>query len=168
MSWKLSLWNYGIGWHIQKEQDEKRSLAKTQPLSANWCGDTCISNIMLWWLLTNPSKNPFRRICMESSEKTRAYISWDTNLHQQADFWQGGFFHSCRNSEYASQSRHTSPLCWWINDYKQIWCWGEVTLQWTSILSWQWGGGGGVQILVASCFGNWEISPSVMGHWALT
>ena len=29
---------------------------------------------------------------MESSEKTRAYISWDTNLHQQADFWQGGFF----------------------------------------------------------------------------
>ena len=48
---------------------------------------------------------------MESSEKTRAYISWDTNLHQQADFWQGGFFHSCRNSEHASQSRHVSLLC---------------------------------------------------------
>ena len=47
---------------------------------------------------------------MESSEKTRAYISWDTNLHQQADFWQGGFFHSCRNSEHASQSRHVSLL----------------------------------------------------------
>ena len=28
-SQKLSLWNYGIGWHIQKEQDEKCPLDKT-------------------------------------------------------------------------------------------------------------------------------------------
>lgn len=25
------LWNYGIGYHIQKDQDEKSSLAKNQP-----------------------------------------------------------------------------------------------------------------------------------------
>ena len=29
---KLNLWNYGIGWHIQKEQEEKCSLAKNQPM----------------------------------------------------------------------------------------------------------------------------------------
>ena len=50
-SQKLNLWNYGIGWHIRKEQDGKRSLAKNQPFSANWCADTdtctCIGNIML-------------------------------------------------------------------------------------------------------------------------
>ena len=32
-SQKLILWNYGIGWHVQKEQDEKCSLAKNQPVS---------------------------------------------------------------------------------------------------------------------------------------
>ena len=36
--------NYGIGWHIQKERDEKCPRAKNQPVSANWWGD--ISNVM--------------------------------------------------------------------------------------------------------------------------
>ena len=36
--------NYGIGWHIQKERDEKCPLAKNQPVSANWWGD--ISNVV--------------------------------------------------------------------------------------------------------------------------
>ena len=35
--------SYGIGLHIQKEQDEKCSPAKNQPVKANWKGDTCIS-----------------------------------------------------------------------------------------------------------------------------
>ena len=29
---KLSVWNYGIGWRIQKDQGEKYSLAKNQPV----------------------------------------------------------------------------------------------------------------------------------------
>ena len=33
---KLNLRNYGIGWHIQKKQDEKCPLAKNQPVDANW------------------------------------------------------------------------------------------------------------------------------------
>jgi len=41
----LNLSNYGIGWHIQKEQDEKCSLAKNQPVGANWYG--AISTVML-------------------------------------------------------------------------------------------------------------------------
>ena len=51
--WKL-MWNYGIGWHIQKEQDEKSSLAKNQLVSAKRWGNT--STLMLRWLHTNPSK----------------------------------------------------------------------------------------------------------------
>ena len=35
-SQKLNFRNYGFGWHIQKEEDEKRSLAKSQPVRANW------------------------------------------------------------------------------------------------------------------------------------
>ena len=35
-SQKLNLCNYGIGWHIMKEQDEKCPLAKNEPVSANW------------------------------------------------------------------------------------------------------------------------------------
>ena len=41
----LNLSNYGIGWHIQKEQDEKCSLAKNQSVGANWYG--AISTVML-------------------------------------------------------------------------------------------------------------------------
>lgn len=37
-SQKLNLGNYGIGWHIQNEKDEKRSLANNQ-LAANRWGD---------------------------------------------------------------------------------------------------------------------------------
>ena len=37
-SQKLNLGNYGIGWHIQNEKDEKRSLANNQ-LAANSWGD---------------------------------------------------------------------------------------------------------------------------------
>ena len=32
---KLNLWTYGIGWHIQKEQDEKCHWPKNQPVGAN-------------------------------------------------------------------------------------------------------------------------------------
>jgi len=39
ISQKLNLQNYGIGWHIQKEQEKKCSLAKNQADSANWQGD---------------------------------------------------------------------------------------------------------------------------------
>ena len=42
---KLNLRNYRIGWHIQKEQDEKCPLAKNLPVDANWRGD--ISTVML-------------------------------------------------------------------------------------------------------------------------
>ena len=38
-SQKLNLGNYGIGWHIQNEKDEKRSLANNQLVTANWWGD---------------------------------------------------------------------------------------------------------------------------------
>ena len=41
----LNLSNYGIGWHIQKEQDEKCSLAKNQSVDANWYG--AVSTVML-------------------------------------------------------------------------------------------------------------------------
>ena len=51
--WNL-MWNYGIGWHIQKEQDEKSSLAKNQLVTAKRWGNT--STLMLRWLHTNPSK----------------------------------------------------------------------------------------------------------------
>ena len=43
----------------------------------------------------NPSKiriqASFRRICMESSAHKDACLP--ANLHEQADFWQGGLFH---------------------------------------------------------------------------
>ena len=42
---ELNFWNYGIGWHIQKEHGEKCALAKNQVVGANWCG--VISNVML-------------------------------------------------------------------------------------------------------------------------
>ena len=37
--------NYGICWHIQKEQGEKCPLAKNQPVGANWWRD--ISTVVL-------------------------------------------------------------------------------------------------------------------------
>ena len=49
-----NLWNYGIGWRIQKEQHEKYSIAKNQPVGANWWEDR--STVMLRWLHVNPSK----------------------------------------------------------------------------------------------------------------
>ena len=33
---KLNFWNYRINWHIQKEHDEKYSLAKNHLFGANW------------------------------------------------------------------------------------------------------------------------------------
>ena len=42
---------YGMGWYIQKDQDEKSPLAKNQPISGDWWGD--ISTHLLWWLHTN-------------------------------------------------------------------------------------------------------------------
>ena len=36
ISRKLNSWNYGICWHIWKDQDKKCSLAKNQPVCANW------------------------------------------------------------------------------------------------------------------------------------
>ena len=53
-SQKLKLWNYGIGWHIKKEQDEKCSIAKKKSVRANWRGD--LRNVMLRWLHINSSK----------------------------------------------------------------------------------------------------------------
>ena len=55
-----NLWNYGISKHIQKEQDEKRPLAKIQPVSvvSEW-GD--ISNFEFWRLHINPSKTGLDR-----------------------------------------------------------------------------------------------------------
>ena len=35
-SQKLNLGNYGIGWHIQNEKDEKRSLANNQLAANRW------------------------------------------------------------------------------------------------------------------------------------
>ena len=70
-----------VGICIQKKQDEKCSLAKNQPVSANWWWD--ISNVILQWLHKNTSKKAwivnvtiqanFTRIRMESSEQTGAY-----------------------------------------------------------------------------------------------
>ena len=39
MSQKVNLWNFGVGSYIQKEQDEKCSLAKNQSVDANERGD---------------------------------------------------------------------------------------------------------------------------------
>ena len=47
--------NNGIGWHIQKEHDEKCSFPKNQLVGANWCG--VISNVMLWGLHPDLFKN---------------------------------------------------------------------------------------------------------------
>ena len=70
-----------VGTCIQKEQDEKCSLAKNQPVSANWWWD--ISNVVLQWLHKNTSKKAcivnvtiqanFIGIRMVSSEQTGAY-----------------------------------------------------------------------------------------------
>ena len=70
-----------VGICIQKKQDEKCSLAKNQPVSANWWWD--ISNVMLQWLHKNMYKKAwivnitiqanFTRIRMESSQLTGAY-----------------------------------------------------------------------------------------------
>ena len=46
-SQKLHLCNYGIGWHIMKEQDEKCPLAKNEPVSANWWGDVIHITIVM-------------------------------------------------------------------------------------------------------------------------
>lgn len=43
-SQKLNLSNYGIGWQVQKEEDEICSPAKNEPVCANWRGE--ISTIM--------------------------------------------------------------------------------------------------------------------------
>ena len=51
---KLHLWNYGIGWYIQKEQNENCSPAKNQPFSANTRGR--ISIVMLQWVNINLSE----------------------------------------------------------------------------------------------------------------
>ena len=51
---KINLGNYGICWHIQKEKDEKFSLAKNQPVSANWQED--ISFVCSSDSIINPSK----------------------------------------------------------------------------------------------------------------
>ena len=66
-----------VGTCFQKEQDEKCSPAKNQPVSANWCWD--ISSVMLQWLhkkawIVNVTiQANFTRIRMESSEQTGAY-----------------------------------------------------------------------------------------------
>ena len=39
MSQKVNLWNFEVGSYIQKEQDEKCSLAKNQSVDANERGD---------------------------------------------------------------------------------------------------------------------------------
>ena len=39
MSQNSNLLNYGIGQKEQKEQDEKSTLVKNQPVSANWWVD---------------------------------------------------------------------------------------------------------------------------------
>ena len=83
---------------------------------------------------------------MESSEKTRAYISWDTNLHQQADFWQGAFFilvvilNMLANLVTFLFSVHLSFAVLYsaqVDEWVQanLMLGREVTLQWTSILS---------------------------------
>ena len=74
-----------VGTCIQKEQDEKCSPAKNQPVSANWWWDT--SSVMLQWLhkkawIVNVTiQANFTRIRMESSEQTGAY---STTTHQFA------------------------------------------------------------------------------------
>ena len=81
-SQKINLGNYGICWQIQKEQDEKCSLAKNQPVSANWRGDisfVCSSDSSLERHVSTQAK--FRRICMESSEHKGAYNYLPANLH---------------------------------------------------------------------------------------
>ena len=40
---KLNLWNYGICWQVQKEQDEKCPLLKNQPIGANWWQDISVT-----------------------------------------------------------------------------------------------------------------------------
>ena len=40
---KFNLWNYGICWQIQKEQDEKCPLLKNQPIGANWWQDISVT-----------------------------------------------------------------------------------------------------------------------------
>ena len=45
---KTKFVNYGIGLHIQKEQEGRCSLAKNQPVKANWWGDI---SIFIWILL---------------------------------------------------------------------------------------------------------------------
>ena len=62
VSQKLNLSNYGNGWHFLKEQDEKCSLSKNQPVGVNWWGD--ISNVILQRLhIYYPSKISLDRKC---------------------------------------------------------------------------------------------------------
>ena len=97
------LWNYGICWHIQKENDEKCSLAKNQPVSANCWGDISFvcsndsiminpSKISLERHVSTPAK--FRRICVESSDHKRCL---ELSPHQfqctkRLIFGKGAFF----------------------------------------------------------------------------
>ena len=66
------------GWvaYIHKEEDEKRPLAKNQPVSKS--------------KLVGRSQAHFRGFCMESSEHG-AHIS-PNNLYKQADYWQVHIF----------------------------------------------------------------------------
>ena len=71
-----NIWNYGIGYHIQKNTIKKSPFIENQSVSAKWWGDISIG--LLWWLHTNPCKTIqaiSRRINFESSEYNVAYIS---------------------------------------------------------------------------------------------
>ena len=91
--WNL-LWNYGIGWHIQKEQDEKCSLAKNQLVSANWWGIT--RTLMLWWLHTNPCKT-----ALDQSRSMLEGFIWShlsiTTLMSPSQFALTGLFFASKN-----------------------------------------------------------------------
>ena len=73
--------------HIQKEQDEKCSLAKNQPVSANWRG--VINIVMLQCLRCKPILERF-----VLSHQSINVLKWLIS-------WHGGFF--ILLSEYAIQ-----------------------------------------------------------------
>ena len=109
---KTKLWNYGIAWHIQKEQDEKCSLAKNQPVRANWWGDK--SNVMFpmtpyksFYLRPGSLRLPFKPILqgfvyIHQSRSTRQFVL-------TGGFFGKDLFHLFL-SEYASQSQNFANL----------------------------------------------------------